>query len=68
MTSDSEGWSQRPLVVEDGAASGEAVIPNGFDPAAAYLEQLGEGSRRTMREALTKTQLERIFLPRGRRF
>ena len=54
MTSDSEGWSQRPLVVEDGAASGEVVTPNGFHPAAAYLEQLGEGSRRTMREALTK--------------
>lgn len=25
-----------------------------FDPAAAYLAQLGKGSRRTMREALTK--------------
>ncbi len=53
MTADSEGWSQRPLVVDD-EPDATAVSPNGFDPAAAYLEQLGEGSRRTMREALTK--------------
>jgi len=40
-----------------GAANAEAkgeVVPNGFDPTAAYLDQLGEGSRRTMREALSK--------------
>jgi len=39
-------WSRRPLV--------SGATPVGFDPAAAYLEQLGSGSRRTMREALTK--------------
>jgi len=53
MTSDSEGWSQRPLVAAEEGSEAE-VAPNGFDPAAAYLEQLGEGSRRTMREVLTK--------------
>lgn len=40
-----------------GAANTEAkgeVVPNGFDPTAAYLDQLEEGSRRTMREALSK--------------
>lgn len=53
MTLDSEGWSQRPLVAaEDPSEAG--VAPAGFDPATAYLDQLGEGSRRTMREALTK--------------
>lgn len=53
MTLDSEGWSQRPLVAaEDASEAG--VAPTGFDPAAAYLDQLGEGSRRTMREAVTK--------------
>ncbi len=45
MTSEPEGWRQRPLATE-----GEAP----FDPVAAYLGQLGEGSRRTMREALGK--------------
>lgn len=53
MILDSEGWSQRPLVAAEDA-SGAGVAPAGFDPAAAYLDQLGEGSRRTMREALTK--------------
>lgn len=54
MSSESEGWSQRPLVAADEGPSGAGASPDGFDPAAAYLEQLGEGSRRTMREALTK--------------
>ena len=67
MAADTEGWSQRPLTAEktrapaasaprttDESATGSVVAPNGFDPAAAYLEQLGEGSRRTMREALSK--------------
>ena len=54
MTADAQGWSQRPLVAEGDGVHGEVVTPNGFDPAAAYLDQLGEGTRRTMREALTK--------------
>jgi len=53
MTADSKGWSQQPLVV-DYEPDATAVSRDGFDPVAAYLEQLGEGSRRTMREALTK--------------
>lgn len=51
MTSD-EGWSRKPLV--SGSSPAKEESPSGFDPAAAYLEQLGEGSRRTMREALAK--------------
>ena len=54
MTVNAEGWSQRSVVSEGGGASPGEITPNGFDPVAAYLEQLGEGSRRTMREALTK--------------
>ncbi|MBC8187769.1 MAG: tyrosine-type recombinase/integrase [Proteobacteria bacterium] len=37
----------------DGDAQ-EIPASESFDPAAAYLAQLGQGSRRTMREALTK--------------
>lgn len=72
MSSDTEGWSQRPLAGRATDASDPATpegtspslsqdeIPQGdskpddFDPVTAYLEQLGPGSRRTMREALTK--------------
>lgn len=54
MNSDSEGWSRRALVSEDDAEREAIPGAEDFDAAAAYLEQLGEGSRRTMREALTK--------------
>ncbi len=71
MSSDTEGWRQRPLTADttgagdpgatrqgaggDSAALSEGdATAGGFDPVAAYLEQLGPGSRRTMREALTK--------------
>lgn len=39
------------------AVEASSITPDAeesFDPAAAYLQQLGEGSRRTMREALSK--------------
>jgi len=54
MPADSVGWRQRPIVSDQTIEAGEESDPNRFDPVAAYLEQLGEGSRRTMREALTK--------------
>lgn len=51
MSGDPEGWRTRPIAPDQADADVEA---DGFDPVTAYLEQLGEGSRRTMREALTK--------------
>lgn len=61
MPSEESGWSQRSIASsgatpagpedrETSSVRGEAA----FDAAAAYLAQLGEGSQRTMREALNK--------------
>lgn len=65
-----KGWTQHPMTSRDpGPADSGIRSPyprdadrnrslaahvDAFDPAAAYLAQLAEGSRRTMREALTK--------------
>lgn len=48
MPADIEGWSHRRM------SPGERPASGGFDPVEAYLDQLGPGSRRTMREALSK--------------
>jgi hypothetical protein len=70
MPVDRTGWSHRPLDTGTGNPAGEQAgsgprrdtvanlamnaADGDFDPFAAYLSQLGTGSRRTMREALTK--------------
>ncbi len=70
MPVDRTGWSHRPLDTGTGNPAGEQTgsgprrnavanlatnaAEGDFDPFAAYLSQLGTGSRRTMREALTK--------------
>lgn len=54
MPEDQEGWQRRPItraLLDSQRAGAEAAS---LDPAAAYLDQLGPGSRRTMREALAK--------------
>lgn len=67
MQAESDYWNQRPIapgyptpVASEGStASGSLKVvepsqASSFDPVKDYLEQLGEGSRRTMREALGK--------------
>ena len=54
MSGDSQGWRRSPIASEASGSDGEVPDGSDFDPVEAYLEQLGEGSRRTMREALRK--------------
>ncbi len=70
MRASTENWTQRPIANSSSSptdaetrseshhdalrAQPQTAAEGDFDPVAAYLEQLGKGSRRTMREALTK--------------
>lgn len=68
MPSEPDGWKRSPVGQDahipqqaeplpnalPGALPMRRLEPGEFRPAKAYLEQLGEGSRRTMREALAK--------------
>lgn len=54
MPSDTPGWTRQPIASGPSGTKPTASEPPRVDPAATYLEQLGEGSRRTMREALAK--------------
>ena len=66
MPAERGAWSQRALESREpeaqpagpagpaGPEEAEGAAETPFDPVDAYLAQLGEGSRRTMREALTK--------------
>ena len=64
MPAKADGWTERPIASSNAPPDGSHVAGNpiapepeateSFDPAAAYLSQLGQGSRRTMREALRK--------------
>jgi integrase len=59
MPAELDRWNQRRLssgrtIPIDLSAAAEGPKEAAFDPASSYLAQLGEGSRRTMREALGK--------------
>jgi len=59
MSEESDRWNQRPLSPRQTIPIDQSTtfeVPNevSLDPTSAYLAQLGDGSQRTMREALAK--------------
>lgn len=52
MPTESNRWNHRPIAPS--RTQHEASDETTFDPVEAYLDQLGKGSRRTMREAIAK--------------